>query len=176
MERRRGSDASEVAYGELPELTRGLRALGSPRHSGGLHAVSGATTRLHADFFHALLEARRTATAARTPDGILRAFDAGELSRAMDKLIERIVVEWPDERTSARRALRTGLRERTEEYAAALSELRARADAALHASPDDQLDAWRSWTTQLVATFHAADRAWMALRSVVDALPTNTQR
>jgi hypothetical protein len=176
MERRRGSSAHEVEYGELPEITRGLRALGSPRHSGGLLRVGGATSRMHQQFFHPLLEARRSAASARTPDAIVRAFDSDELTRALERVVERVVAEWPDERTPARRALRTGLRERTDEYARALAELKDRADAVLAAPEKERLIPWRAWTTQLVTTFHSADRSWIALQSVIDTLPPRSTR
>jgi hypothetical protein len=34
-----------------------------------------------------------------------------------------------------------------------------------------RLDAWRAWTSQLSATFRAADLTWVALRSAAETLP-----
>jgi hypothetical protein len=162
MEPDRVRDPSQVEYGELPELARGLRALGSARRSGGS---------LQSQFFLPLLEARRKAAEARSAQACVRAFDSGELMRALARAIERIVSGWPDGRSSVRRALHAELVERVAAYARALEALSQRATAALAADEDSRLDAWRAWTVQLAATFDAADRSWMSLRSVVDALP-----
>lgn len=162
MEPDRARDPSQVEYGELPELTRGLRALGSARRGGGS---------LQAQFFLPLLEARRRAAEARGAQACVRAFESAELLRALGRAIEKIVAGWPDERSSVRRALQAELVERTAIYARALEALSQRAAAALAADEASRLDAWRAWTIQLAATFDAADRSWMSLRPVVDALP-----
>jgi hypothetical protein len=166
MEPDRIRDPSQVEYGEVPELTRALRALGSSRRSGGS---------LQSQFFMPLVEARKRAAEARSAQACVRAFDAAELTRALDRAIERIVSGWPDERQSVRRALHAELTERVAEYARGLATLADRATAAIAADESTRLDAWRSWTVQLAATFDAADRSWMSLRSVVDALPLRRQ-
>jgi hypothetical protein len=158
----RARDAEHVEYGELPELTRALRALGSARRSVGS---------LQSQFFHALLESRRRAEDGRSATARLRAFDAGELSRALDRAIDRIVAEWPDKRESVHRALRAELEERASPYSSALDLLAERAASALTADESARLSAWRAWTGQLATVFAAADQSWMALRSVVEALP-----
>jgi len=152
----------EVDYGELPELTRALRALGSPRRSGGT---------MQQQFFAPLLDARRIAAASQDAEEAVRAFDAAELGRAFDHMMDIIVHGWPDARDSARRALRAELRERARSYRGALDTLDDRAADLLAAPESERLAAWRTWTAQLAAVFDAADRAWMAVRSIVDALP-----
>jgi hypothetical protein len=129
------------------------------------------TARLHSQFFAPLVDARRRAAEARTPDAAIRAFDVIPLTQELDRLIERVVGAWPDERTPARRALRASLRERAEDYARSIEQLRDSGARALAAPDADKLIAWREWTAQLVATFQAADRSWMALRSVVERIP-----
>lgn len=158
----RAKDPRQVEYGELPELTRALRALGSSRRSGGS---------LQSLFFHPLLDARRRAADARNAAGRVRAFDAAELRRALESSLQRIVAEWPDRREPIRRALRAELAERVAVYVRALGVLGERAAAALEADEGAQLATWREWTVQLAATFEAADRGWLALRSAVEALP-----
>ncbi|HEY8176449.1 MAG TPA: hypothetical protein VIF32_12190 [Gemmatimonadaceae bacterium] len=162
MESDRARDPSQVEYGELPELTRALRALGSARRSGGP---------MQTQFFLPLLDARRRAAVARSAAACVRAFDVADLNRALARAIERIVAGWPDKRPSVRRALHAELVERVREYVRALALLSERARAALAADEPSKLQAWRAWTVQLAATFDAADRSWMSLRSVVDALP-----
>ena len=162
----RARDASLVEYGELPELTRTLRALGSARRSGGS---------MQSQFFLPLVDARRRAAECTTPAECISAFDAGELGRQLEQALERIIAHWPDERPSVRRALRAELFSRVRQYSEALSRLAERADAARTALDESRLDAWRGWTTQLAATFDAADRSWMSLRSVVDVLPLKAE-
>lgn len=158
----RARHPGEVEYGELPELTRALRALGSGRRSAGW---------MQLQFFTPLLDARKRVATSRDAEMALHAFDAATLAQALERSIERIVQGWPDTRVSARRALRAELRERTREYANALNALDERAAEAIAASQAERLTAWRAWTTQLAATFDAADRAWLSLRSIADALP-----
>lgn len=167
MDEERIRSPGEVEYGELPELTRGLRALGSARRSSGA---------FQSQFFLPLVEARRRAADARDAQAALRAFNPDELTRALERAIERIVSGWPDARPSARRALKAELADRVGSYLTALEVLSARASAALGADESSRLDAWRAWTIQLAATFDAADRSWLSLRSVVDSLPSRPGR
>jgi len=150
-----------VEYGELPELTRTLRALGSSRRGGTSQEL----------FFNPLLDVLKRAASARTPGAKIRAFDATDLRRALDKSLERIVSEWPDDRPSVRRALRAELSHRVLPYTDALAQLSHHAAAATDAAEDAKLDTWRAWTRQLVLVFDVADRTWLALRNVVDSLP-----
>ena len=167
MEEERQRDARSVEYGELPELTRGLRALGSSRHD---------ARALQSVFFLPLLDARRRAADARDADGRVKAFDAHELSRQLERVVDRIVSEWPDVRPSARRAVRAQLLERVTPYADALTELEARAGELREAGEGDRLTAWRRWTVQLAAVFSCADRSWFSLQSAAGALPARPVR
>jgi hypothetical protein len=159
----RTRDHATVEYGELPELTRGLRALGSSR--------DGRGGSLQSQFFLPLIDARRRAAAAKTPGARLKSFDAAELSRSLTRFLERIVTDWPDKRDSVRRALRAELKYRATPYVAALARLGVRATEADEADEATRRDAWRAWTTELAATFQAADLTWLALRSAVETLP-----
>jgi hypothetical protein len=162
MDEERQRDARSVEYGELPELTRGLRALGSSRHDA--RALQGV-------FFQPLVEARRRAADARDADAKVKAFDARELARQLDRIVDRIVAEWQDPRVSARRAVRAQLAERVAPYADSLAELELRAAELRTAEEGDRLTAWRAWTAQLAAVFSCADRSWMSLQSAANALP-----
>ena len=162
MEEERQRDARSVEYGELPELTRGLRALGSSRHEA--RALQGV-------FFQPLVEARRRAAEARDADAKVKAFDARELERQLERIVDRIVNDWADARPSARRAVRAQLTERVAPYAQSLAELAARAADLRNAQEGDRLTAWRAWTTQLAAVFSCADRSWLSLQSAANAPP-----
>lgn len=157
----------EVDYGELPELTRALRALGSSRR----HAGKTQTM-----FFRPLLEARRKAQDARSAIARAKAFDASELALSLDRCLERIVADAPDSRDSARRAIRAELDERVDEYRASLAELSAAARTLLAADSDNVLAAWRAWTARLERVFQCADRTWLAIQPVVDTLAAQKSR
>jgi hypothetical protein len=163
----RGAEPHAVAFGELPELTRGLRALGSARRGASVH--DAAT--LQSTFFRPLLDARRKAADARDVEERIAAFEAVALGKQLDRVIERIVTEWPDVRASARRAVRAQLQERVAEYSRALSDLARAADELRNASDDTRLQRWRAWTVQLAVVFESADRCWISLRSTVESLP-----
>ncbi len=167
MEEERQRDARSVEYGELPELTRGLRALGSSRHD---------ARALQTVFFQPLMDARRRAADARDPEARIRAFDPRELARQLDKIVERIISEWPDLRPSARRAVRAQLQERVAPYSHALEELASRAGEVHAADEPDRLAAWRAWTLQLATVFSCADRSWLSLQSAASALPARPAR
>lgn len=159
----RARDHASVEYGELPELARGLRALGSAR--------DGRGGPMQSQFFHALIEARRRAADARTPAARVSAFDVADLSKALERFLDRLLAEWPDKRDSVKRALRAELKERVAPYSAALARLGHMSAAVLEAGEATRLSAWRAWTAQLVGTFQAADLAWLSLRTAVEALP-----
>jgi len=165
MSHDRPPNAASVEYGELPELARALRAMGSTRRSGGER---------QSHFFLSLIDARRRAADATTPAARVAAFDAAELARALDRAVERILADWPDKRPSARRALRAELGDRVAPYASALAALGTHAAMVLAAPDGDRLHAWRAWTAQLAVVFDAADRTWIALQSVVDTLPVSS--
>lgn len=156
----RARDAASVEYGELPELTRGLRTLGSSRRGGSTQML----------FFGPLLEARRRAADAKSPQARVRAFNATDLAMALDRAIDRIVSGWPDVRPPARRALRAELTDRVAPYVAALELLARRANDVVD-RPDESVAAWRDWTAQLSQVFSAADRCWLNLRAVVESIP-----
>jgi len=163
----RAPEPHEVEFGELPELTRALRAFGSARRSPGA---------MHSLFFRPLLDARRKAADARTPAARVRAFDAAELGAGLDRCVVRIVADWPDPREQARRAIRAQLAERIVEYQQALERLQAAAARLAAADEPSRLAAWRLWTVQLHATFQAADRAWVSIQAAVAALGAPRRR
>jgi hypothetical protein len=155
--RARSLEPHAVEYGELPELTRALRAFGSARRSGALQS----------QFFLPLLEARRRAAAARSPRSRVGAFDCEQLTRAIERTLDRIVADWPDDRPAARRALRASLVDLLQPYFTAIRDLSGCAATAVSADESSRLNAWRAWTVQLSATFAAADRSWLAVEPLL---------
>lgn len=148
----------EPEYGQLPELARTLRGLGSARRGAGT---------LQAQFFRPLLDARRRAMEARTPAARVHAFDVALLQLGLERWIERAVSHWPDARAPVRRAVHAQLSDRLAAYRESLAELDTAAHAAARAGVGERLAAWRAWTAQLQVTFQCADRGWLAVQPVV---------
>jgi hypothetical protein len=167
VEEPRAREPHEMEFGELPELTRALRALGSSRRNAGA---------MQALFFRPLLDARKKAESARTPEARLNAFDATELEAGLQRVIDRIVAEWPDAREPARRAIRAQVAERVLDYEAELHRLKDAASSVRSADDAARLDSWRAWTKQLRAVFTCADRTWLAIEMAVKALSGKSRR
>jgi len=156
----------------IPELTRGLRALGSARRANPrsvTRARSVAVLDEQREFFAPLLAARGAATLATTPAASVAAFDARTLADTIDATIHafagaRFRTEGPH-----RRALQAELEDLTAALRTALAELGALASQA-QADPDDFVR-WRKWSNQLRATFQAADRAWMDIARALAEYP-----
>jgi F0F1-type ATP synthase membrane subunit b/b' len=163
----RGREPHEVDFGELPELTRALRALGSGRRKAGA---------MQAHFFRPLMDARRSAESARSATARLRAFDAAALEAGLNDSVDRIVAASNDTREPARRAFRAQIRERVEDYAGALAQLREAAANVARADESSKVDAWRAWTAELRAVFKCADRTWLTIERVLSALPQAPRR
>ena len=167
VEEPRAREPHEIQFGELPELTRALRALGSSRRNAGA---------MQALFFRPLLDARKKAESARAPEGRLNAVDPAELQTGLHRVIDRIVAEWPDAREAARRAIRAQVAERALDYEAELQRLRDAAASVRNADDAARLESWRAWTKQLRAVFTCADRTWLAIELAVRALSGKTRR
>jgi hypothetical protein len=149
----------------VPELTRALRAFGSRRGQRSARATGGDEQHR---FFTPLLVARRAASVAMTPAEVISAFDADVLSRGFNATIDRFAEERFRESPPARRALTAELSDLAEPLLVSLDSLRA---AAKHAAGDlENLRHWRQWAGALRMTFEAADRVWLGLDAVLDAV------
>lgn len=152
-----GLDAFWVALQEracaLPELTTGLRALGSHR---------GGDAERQARFFAPLLQARRRLEEQREIRWRLAAFEALALRRRVEETVRELAAERYPESPPAERALAACL---IDECAPLFMALDALGEAAaLVAGSDDagRFAAWRVWTGRAREVFEAADRAWGA--------------
>jgi hypothetical protein len=152
-----GLDAFWVGLQEracaLPELTTGLRALGSRR---------GGDAQRQARFFAPLLQARRRLEEQREIRWRLAAFEAQALRRRVEETVRALAAERYPDAPPAERALAACL---IDECAALFAALDALGEAAaLVADSDDagRFAAWRAWTGRAREVFEAADRAWGA--------------
>lgn len=146
---------------DLPELTRSLRAFGSPR----------AARRADAErFFAPLLTARRRGAEAGSPFEILTAFDPDALAARYSALADAFAAERHRARGAARRALAAELEELIEPVRAAIEDVRTHARPLLddaRASRQIEGREWDAWVASVRATFEAADRSWGAIERVL---------
>ena len=146
----------------LPEMTRGLRAMG------GRHGAGGE---LQARFFAPLLQARRRIETAEPMDWRLGGFDARALEERLRATLSAVAAEHHPERAAHRRALQAELLDAAEPVFERLVQLSAAA-AAVHEAPDAvRFVAWRSWARALRRLFIEADRSWWAIRHAVQGPP-----
>lgn len=146
----------------LPEMTRGLRSLGTSR---------GGNAELQTRFFGPLLHARRR---LQEPDALewrVTHFDARALSARLDATIRELAMERFPESPPDRRALEAELSEALEPLAGTLDVLAAAAER-IRSDPDGQrFVTWRDWTRQLRRVFLEADRAWSAMADTLRQAP-----
>lgn len=146
----------------LPEMTRGLRSLGTSR---------GGNAQLQTRFFGPLLHARRR---LQEPDALewrVTHFDARALTGRLEATIRELAMERFPESPPDRRALEAELSEALEPLAGTLEVLAGAADR-IRSDPDGQrFVTWREWTRQLRRVFLEADRAWSSMADTLRQAP-----
>ena len=143
----------------LPELTRGLRSLGSSRWRAD---VAQST------IFAPLLAARRRAARMRGPAERVQALDAEVLRREVDGALRAVAASRVRQEGPERRALLAALEDAAVPMRGALEKLGRAADAHGRAAEERRLAAWRQWTEAARDAFAAADACWPALRSALE--------
>lgn len=135
----------------VPELTRGLRTLGSRRA-----AIGNA----HDAWFAPLMSARRAIDGVSDPLRQVTLVDAANLSRAMTTVISQLAaIEAPTD-VAAQRAIEAVLEEAAEPMFVAMTSLALAADVLRSSELDTRLADWRRWIDALRAVFIAADNSW----------------
>ena len=153
----------------LPEVARGLRALGADRSR---HATARER------FFAPLLQARRRLEGEEPVDWRVAGFHADTLSERLKATLAAIALERHAGRPPHRRALEAGLLDACEVLFAQLQRVRE-AGQAVHAAQDaHRFVEWRVWAAQVRMLFAHADRAWSSMADVLSdgdrgLLPTN---
>ena len=135
----------------MPEVTRGLRSLGSLRGSPGA---------AHDRWFAPLMSARRAVVGVSDPHQQLEAFDATRLRTEVARAIEEIAAVNAPEGGAHRRALEAALEEEAEPLLAAIAQLGTLAERVRASSVDARLLEWRQWMNQLRTVFAVADERW----------------
>ena len=138
----------------LPEVARGLRALGSAR---------GGGAEWQGRFFGPLLQARRRLEEGEPVDWQVAGFDAKILAERLRGVLASMAHERHAERPPYRRSLEAELAEAAEPVFRQLSAVDEAAKV-LHSSADAQRFVyWRAWSREVRALFVEADRSCEAV-------------
>jgi hypothetical protein len=135
----------------VPELTRGLHALGSLR---------GAPGASHDAWFAPLLSARRALEGVSDPLRQVTLLNAAQLAEAMTRVMSELAAIQAPTDAPAQRAIEAVLEESAEPMFRALSRLEVAADALRGSALDTRLADWRRWIEMVREVFTTADESW----------------
>ena len=135
----------------MPELTRGLRALGSLRGSPGA---------AHDAWFAPFMAARRSAEGVSDPLRQVELIDATRMARSLQLMIAELAAIRAPTDAPMQRAIEAVLEEEAEPLSAAITRMGIAADALRGSATDTRLLDWRRWVETLRLVFVAADEAW----------------
>ncbi len=135
----------------MPEVTRGLRALGSLR---------GTPGSAHDAWFAPLLSARRAVDGVSDPLRQLALMDATQLAEAMVKVIAALAAVRAPTDVPHQRAIEAVLEEHAEPLFAAIARMALAADVLHGSALDTRLSDWRHWVRSVREVFAAADESW----------------
>lgn len=135
----------------VPELTRGLRSLGS---------VRGTPGPAHDRWFAPLLAARRAVAGVSDAERQVALIDAAHIAQHLRRVIAEIAKEIAPSHAAMQRAVEAALIEETEPTFEALERLALAADVLRTSALDTRLVDWRRWMKALREVFVAADQCW----------------
>ena len=135
----------------FPELTRGLRALGSHRGSPGP---------AHDQWFAPLLGALRSVSGISDPTRQVALIDAAQITENMQRTLVELAREQSPNNPPMERALEAALLEESDATFVALTRLALAADVLRVSTLDTRLVDWRRWVAALREAFAAADQCW----------------
>ncbi len=142
----------------LPEVARGLRALGTLR---------GRWADAHARFFAPLLQARRRLEGDEPMDWKVAGFDAVTLAERVRGTLAAIALERYGARPPYRRALEAGLLDASDPLIRQLDRVTDAARGVHEGEDARRFAAWRAWAAELRLLFIQADRSWSAISVVL---------
>ena len=142
----------------MPELTRGLRSLGSRRGTPGT---------AHDAWFAPLLSARRAVEGVSDPLRQVELLDAPRLTETITRVISELAAIRAPTDAAMQRGIEAALEEDAEPLFAALQRLELAADALRGSAPDSRLADWRRWVEMLRGVFAAADESWAKASEVL---------
>lgn len=148
----------------LPELTVGLRALGSRR---------GGDPESQGRFFAPLISARRRLEEQDSLEWRLAAFDADELRERTTEVLRALVAERVSARPSARRSLEAQVLDEADGLFAALAALGEAAELVRRGDDATRFGEWRTWASRAREVFVQADRCWLAAWPLLEGAPAD---
>ena len=135
----------------MPELTRGLRTLGSLR---------GTPGSAHDAWFAPLLSTRRTIEGVSDPLRQLALMDAARLAESMAKVLAELAAVQAPTDVPQQRAIEAVLEEHAEPLFKAIARLALAGNTLQGSALDTRLADWRRWVEALREVFVAADEGW----------------
>ena len=149
----------------MPELTRGLKALGAPRY--GARAGGGTLQTAHDAWFAPLLAARKAVHGVSDPQRQVALMDGASLQHAMTEAAGRIAALVAPDSAAEQRAVEAAIEDEAAEMFVAIDALRAAAATVRTGETDTRFADWRRWVTAVSAVFAAADEAWGGIAEIL---------
>lgn len=142
----------------VPELTRGLRAMGSSR---------GAQDVAHDRWFAPLLAARRAVAGISDAERQVALVDAAAIAQQIHRVMTDLSKDQSAGQAAMQRAIEAALQEESERVFIALDRLALAADVLRTSALDTRLVDWRRWMNALRDVFVAADQSWPGCAKVL---------
>jgi len=138
----------------MPELTRGLKSLGSSR---------GMPVAAHDRWFAPLLAARRTAEGVSDPARQVMLLDAATLTKDIERAIAEMAATKAPDDPAEQRAVEAALEEEAAPVFTAIESMGLAGDAVRGGALDTRIADWRHWVETVRGVFAAADDAWTGI-------------
>lgn len=138
----------------MPELTRGLKSLGSAR---------GTPAAAHDRWFAPLMAARRSVEGVSDPARQVMLLSAATLATEIERAISEIAATKAPGDVAEQRAIEAALEEEAEALFAAIGVMGLAGDALRGGALDTRIADWRRWVETVRAVFAAADESWMGI-------------
>jgi hypothetical protein len=142
----------------MPELTRGLRAMGSQRGSPGPDQDQ---------WFAALLSARRAVAGVSDAERQVALMNGPEIARTMQRTLSELAKTKAGDSAAMERALEAAFLEESDDTFVALQRMQLAGDALVGGALDTRLIDWRRWTDAVRTVFAAADNSWPRVARVL---------
>ena len=138
----------------MPELTRGLKSLGSSR---------GTPVVAHDRWFAPLLAARRAVEGVSDPARQVMLLDAATLTKSVERAIADIAATTAPGDPAEQRAVEAALEEEAASVFTAIESMGLAGDALRGGALDSRIADWRQWVETVRGVFAAADDAWTGI-------------
>jgi hypothetical protein len=135
----------------MPELTRGLKSLGSSR---------GTPVAAHDRWFAPFLAARRSVEGVSDPARQVMLLDAATLAKESERAIAEIAASKAPGDPAEQRAVEAALEEEAAAVFTAIEIMGLAGDAVRGGALDTRIADWRRWVETVRAVLAAADDAW----------------